>query len=262
MNSIKGYAPIAPIKLLRDLRDYNLLGNYHLVLTQEVLKHSTDYAELFSSKGYFVILDNGAAEGFEASPSDIIDASHVISASAICLPDELRNRTMTLRLIETFMQRAQRRMFTANWMAIPQGKTKEDIIRCAKEIVKSFGAPRYWGVPRWITNEFGSRTWLVRELMEHPDFDPMDQFEQPFIHILGMSQNLKDDLMCAKMLGVMGIDSANPIVMGQKGIILNEPADYVHLPRQTDTWNFWEENDLKVEAIRNIRWMRKQINEQ
>jgi hypothetical protein len=257
---MKNYAPIAPVALLRQMKERGILGRYHLTLVQDVLKHAPDYTDLFHRQGYFVILDNGAAEGYEAMPAELMDAAGIVSASCICLPDELQNKNQTLRLIDGFLARAARRSYMNQWMAIPQGKDHNDILKCADEIVRTLGGPpAYWGVPRWISNNFGSRSWLVRELYENDKYN-RNTFDDPFIHILGMSANLADDLRCARMPGVMGIDSANPVVMGQRGVDIGVDENYVHLPRKTEEWDFWEEKYLTPSSIRNIQWVRDVVN--
>lgn len=70
------------------------------------------------------------------------------------------------------------------------------------------------------------------------------------IHLLGMSRKLRDDQKCLKLPNVIGIDSANPIVMGLMGMRMRQ-GDWTHM----DRGNYWECEILHTEALENVEFM-------
>ena len=73
----------------------------------------------------------------------------------------------------------------------------------------------------------------------------------PQIHLLGMSNNFVDDMACTSMPNVMGIDSANPMVMGYQGISIWDRVGIEHLPRG----DYWECVTLNKCMEDNVDWM-------
>jgi len=138
---------------------------------------------------------------------------------------------------------------TTQWMAIPQGRTEEEVIECAHDIERILGRRAdYWGVPRWMANAFGTRSNIVRTLQA------MNRSWDHNIHLLGMSHSFDDDIRCLRMEGVIGIDSANPLVLGQRNRDITE--NYQHISRTDGDWNYWNETKLTEASKRNMVKMR------
>ena len=95
--------------------------------------------------------------------------------------------------------------------------------------------PRWWGIGRWIANEFGTRESVVRML--GGGYYGADTAKLR-IHLLGMSDHLDDDVHCCKMQGVIGMDSANPLVAGLDGQVLFK-HEYSHVKGDTKT-QYWK----------------------
>lgn len=259
---MKGYAPIGPLPLLRQLEERNLLGKYHLVLVHEVLKDIDGYREMFLDKGYFLILDNGVVENGYPIVGPLSFIAQRIGATCVCVPDHMKDKDKTLRSAEMFLRgyKGMHWAFQAV-MLIPQGKTEAEIAECAFELHAMFVdvAPTiYWGVPRWIANELpGGRLPTVRGL-QRPRFRNKHFPEEPNIHMLGMSNDFADDILCTRQQFVMGIDSANPLVLGQKGIAIGGGAG--HPERKSEGFDFWQEKLLKPLTLANISEVRRLIN--
>lgn len=254
------YAPVGPIAIMEDLHRKGVLGDYVLVLAHDVEYHCARYERFFKSfRPEFLILDNSAAELDRPYMSELVDIAAHIKPSCICLPDVIGKREETVALIRSFLDGITTKEFVEHkWMAIPQGYREEEIIACARDIQSLLGrSPDYWGVPRWITNKLGSRSFITQVLME-PEFQNNKPYQKN-IHLLGMSENLSDDIQCARM-DVMGIDSANPVVLGLKG--KDVMTQYSHSPRfeaenpndyGTETiFNYWDEEEVNQQAVNNI----------
>lgn len=266
-----GYAPIGPLSLLKGLQAENALGDYHLVLAPEVINDPQGYKELFYRKGYFIILDNGSVENNVPQVTSLLYAASIIGATTICVPDYLRDLNGTLHVATEFLELIRRRPFgerPKSLMLIPQGRNYLEIISCARHLLQLFSGwcnEIYWGVPRWIANELDEGRGPIIEALNISDFQKACFIGVPYIHLLGMSNDLTDDMECTRMDNVMGIDSANPLVLGQ--LERNIWMHYEHLPRKTTdlngtgkAWDFWQEQKVTEQTVYNVRELRRVIN--
>lgn len=71
---------------------------------------------------------------------------------------------------------------------------------------------RALSAPRIATATLGSRMEVVMNIHR--------SYPTHFLHLLGFSDNVLDDICCARVPGVSGIDSAVPIRAGLKGIVM------------------------------------------
>lgn len=247
------YSPIAPIQLLEEMQDNRILGNYLLLLAHDVLKEPVRYENLIlgirnwddEDDDTFIIMDNSVVElGHAMNADDVVEAASVVEADCIMTPDSLGGFDATVSLIEQQADILETCGFPL--MRVPQGASYNEIERCIDWIHDYLparkGEPEYWGIPRWISNKFGSRWPTVRYIRSRiPDSQ---------IHLLGMSDWYTDDIQCVKEYGVMGIDSANPLVMGQEGRdMLIHP--WQHLARG----GYWDSKELSRCAILNVEHM-------
>ena len=264
------YSPIAPITLLEELLKAeikvkvgnSILGNYLLLLSHDVLKHPERYEELVlevryrydSKKGLshqetFIIMDNSVVElGKAMDFDDVVEAACVVEADCIMTPDVLGSAAETQDLCTKYMSQL-RSSCGFPLMRVPQGKDNAELVQCVDWIRQNLpadeGKPEYWGVPRWITNKIGSRIPITQYITMTG--------ENVHTHLLGMSQNYVDDCRCAKLDDVMGIDSANPLVMG-----------YMHLPVRKkwihmDRGNYWDIKHIDLLALANMDAVRSDI---
>lgn len=257
------YSPIAPIKLLTHLYNAGILGDYLLLLAHDVLDNEAAYIELLSNmraenpaKQPFIILDNSLVElGHPMKMVDIRRASSVVNADVIILPDCLRDARETIKLSFDFLNSWDYRMYAATgcknpeFMAVIQGVNVPQLVYCASALA-GIAEVTYWGIPRILVKDFGSRM-IVDHLVGLSANVPTEQRK---VHLLGMSDNLADDIFCAGQLGALGIDSANPLVQGQKGIDIRN-IDYGHGSRK----DFWDHTNLESQTMINISMLREQI---
>ena len=249
------YSPIAPIHLLQQLYREGALGDYLLFLAHDVLAHPEEYETLVAvlrdeDKEPFIIMDNSVVElGHPMVADDVIEAACVIEASCIMTPDVLGNFEKTQTLVLQDRQELMHSGFPL--MRVPQGSTIDEIKQCIEwlsdRIPPHFAHENYWAVPRWVTNNFGTRIEIIQYILATQ--------ADPKIHLLGMSKNVADDLDCTTIAHVMGIDSANPLVMGQAGLHMSDEHTYAHW----DRGSFWAHKLLTTAAIDNVRYMHQHV---
>jgi len=123
------FATVTPRKLLEPLQSY--LGDYHLILAQEVLAHE-DYAAFYracSRRGDYVILDNGAAESETITGDSLRSAYDLVRPAEIIAPDALNNRVTTRELARIFFEHEwvkEARKRGLKVMVVPQGNSWAD----------------------------------------------------------------------------------------------------------------------------------------
>ena len=246
--TVARYSPIAPVHLLRQLLDLSLLDNYLLLLAHDVIKHPYQYADLVADlyEGFgscTIIMDNGVIEnGAPVSLEHLLEAAAIVEANLVVGPDVLGDFEATKQLM---LEQASTIQQDYHLMMIPQGNNLNEISECIDWMHRNWHAPiQYWGVPRWMANSFTSRQAIVNNINA--------QDANHGIHLLGMSKNLEDDIACTKMDNVMGIDSANPLVMGYNNRRINTPEWPAHM----DRGSYWDAcmsiNDM---TKYNVNWV-------
>ena len=247
------YSPIAPLSLLQQLQAQGLLGNYLLLLAHEVLKDPRGYIDLIDEiensiqHPRFIIMDNGTIErGSPISAVELLEAANYVEASCVVTPDVVGDMVATKKLI---MDQGSLVSRDFPLMRIPQGSCYTDLMSCIDWLntrLPPNGSPSYWGVPRWIANAMVSRAPIIDYINE---VCPKAQ-----IHLLGMSQSLRDDQKCLRRKNVIGIDSANPIVMGLMDMKMRQ-GKWTHL----DRGNLWECKKLHSAAAENVEFMHNAV---
>lgn len=251
---MKYYSPIAPVRLLQQLHSADKLDPYLLLLAHDVRVNLAGYQILIDQLNakygnVTAILDNSVVElGVPVNPDEMLSIGTSINASHYALPDIMTNASETIQQARrAIIQYINVGVSHTQLMKIPQGSSVLDIHRCIEALADMSPGPM-WGVPRWFTYEFGSRIGFIEKILEEaPDAK---------IHLLGMYQNLQDDLFCATHPSVTGIDSANPIVMGQQRLCM-PTSTWVHY----DRGDLWEQSMLLPETMINVDFMREKINE-
>jgi len=243
------YAPVAPIALLTDLHRQGVLGNYHLLLAHDILANEAVYAMLLDEVAakypdIHIIVDNSTIElGAPMSPQDVLEAAQIVQADAIVLPDVIMDFEATRRNIGVAMETFKDTPYKL--MKVPQGKDFDEMVACVQWMHTLPGS--YWGVGRWVANEFGTRRHILDLIIK--------QNPEAEIHLLGMSKFLDDDIQCAFCQGVVGIDSANPLVVGQRGLQLGTDT-LEHLDRGT----YFYEMVATAATISNIHYIEETLN--
>lgn len=250
------YAPVMPPQLARNIKPYgdHVIGTYHLLLAHDVAERPEAYEDLYPHNA-FIVMDNSVIElGHPVDFHTMSEAVKAVRPRIIVLPDVIKNRDETVELSREFAERyAPLLQPDQRFMAVPQGNTYDELRECARTL-KSIPGVGAWGVGRFITEMLGSRVPMVHALCTEHDLllGSTGRFA-PFVHMLGFSNDLADDMTAASIRGVMGIDSAAPVRMGQSGLLM-KPDGYGHVIRG----NWWEEEkgDLHAATIANIMMVR------
>ncbi len=246
---MSAFAPVAPPQLLLDLKEKGALGNYHLLLAHDVVAQKELYREIFNdvSQSMYIIMDNSVIElGEPAAPEVIEEAHSIVPTTVTVLPDYIGECKRTIESCTmTAMKWSQRGL--GPFMAVPQGKTLNEFIDCAAAL-KDLPGVEAWGVPRHATAKLGSRHALTYQVIIAAPVKT--------VHLLGFSDNLKDDISCARAHGVNGIDSAVPLRLGLENIQLHDDL-ISHSPRG----NYWETAKVATDAVlNNLTYIRDAIN--
>ena len=204
------YAPVAPVEVLLQMKARGFLNGYLLLLAHEVVEKPSKYKELLDGFNGTVILDNSLIElGKPVDTQTMLTAAAVVEPTFVVLPDKLNDREETVRMTREAMSTWVKDLLPSTGIMIAaQGKTPEEGVECVKEIIGKSPKENFLiGVPRIVANTQGTRAPLV-QLLTASGFK---------VHLLGMSNFMMDDIMCAKMYGVTGIDSASPLRAGWEG---------------------------------------------
>ena len=204
------YSPIAPVEVLLQMKERGFLNNYLLLLAHEIIAKPHLYKQLLEGFDGTIILDNSLIELGVPVPMDtMVMAASIVNPTFIVLPDKLNEAEVTIAMAkESIQQYGKKFLSNVGYMIAAQGKDPDEALWCVEQITTMHkDVPFMVGVPREVTNRQGSRIPLVNRLT-------LRNFQ---VHLLGMSNNLSDDIACTKMYGVKGIDSASPLRAGWEG---------------------------------------------
>lgn len=255
------FAPVAPVHLLEAFKIYGELGNYHLLLAHDILKHKEEYSRVFdtsinaifgSTPDRTIILDNSVIElGTAVEIETILEAAEVTKPTVIVLPDILGDSEGTIQLghlaLVDWTYKLDKVLGVGRWtyMVVPQGRTLSEFVWCAQQF-KDNPNIGWWSVPRHMTAKLGSRQEAAKLLNI---LNPSKK-----IHLLGFSDNILDDILTAHLPFVTGIDSAVPIRAASHSIPF-EPVMRNLPPRgnwwDAESWNAY--NALMLENLKKAR---------
>ncbi len=215
------FAPVCGVQIYKAMKRVNKLGDYHLLLTHDILARPEEYRYVFGLDSSYweyrdrvIILDNSVVEQSEpiADVKMIAEAARIVDANVIVLPDIYKKSQetieSTLAALPAWQAHLQAKLTVPfGFMAVPQGETITDFARCAEALAKSPDI-QWWGVPRNMVEMYGSRI-LPLDLCANLN-------DQRLIHLLGFSDNIIDDWNTmrhgvAHAYNMMGIDSAVPL---------------------------------------------------
>jgi hypothetical protein len=221
------YCIVAPPQILEALDHEEDLGSTHLLLAHDIVKldNAMRYRKLFNNSyrakkdmpvNFFthVILDNSVIEtGSSVDTDTIFQAAEVVRPSCIVLPDVLEDCDATIesctKASEQWDKLLKRtyphdvHMRDLPFLYVPQGKTLKEFTRAAEALAKGSDRIRYWGVPRSLVRLIGTRRNAIETVMLLND--------RRYVHMMGFSDDLGDDFLCANVLEVDTIDSAVPL---------------------------------------------------
>ena len=218
------YSPVAPVEVLQQMKLRNMLSNYLLLLAHEVVNKPHAYAQLLDGFDGTIILDNSLIElGTPVDMSVMLTAAAIVKPNFVVMPDMLGDRVATVSMTTAAIQQYGSKFIDGTgFMVAAQGNDVNDAVWCVEEIVKKHKSAHFMvGIPREVTNRQGSRIPLTSQLTAR-------KYQ---VHLLGMSNNFKDDVSSALIYGVQGIDSASPVRAGWDNLVYTGQTSHLR-PRE------------------------------
>ncbi len=207
------------------LKRYGERTRYHLVLPhlyQE--KRYRDFYRKRSDNGDYIILDNGAAEGFEFGNKHLYTIAKGIGAHEIVVPDTLGNANDTIAKGLAFSR------YTRDgyrYMMVAQGENAFESMKTIDFIAtdSKFAYVTTIGIPRLINRDDRHNRFKVANFIEKHDYNRAIE-----IHFLGADKHLDEVGYLAETGVGRGIDTSAPVYMGLQGYVLANFDPYVPRP--------------------------------
>jgi hypothetical protein len=258
------FAPVVPIQIAEQLqgktKEDDIFGDYHLILAHDVLANPEGYKRVYDRvrerfPESFIILDNSIVElGTAMEMEALLEANRIVQPDCIVIPDAMGDGEETRRLAKKFCDDYYRytnaMIKPTPLMGVLQGGDVQDCL-ATYSTYTSLISVQHISVPRIIAQKQGSRVPLLVRLSN------MWAFRS--VHMLGFSDDLLDDISCARMPIVRGIDSAVPIRAGMNmiDITLSHNRDYG--PR-ADYWERRISGEIEeIEVASNLLRVRRWI---
>ena len=234
------------------LEKYASQTKYHLALPH--LFRLEKYQEFYQTKsddGDFVILDNGAAEGFAYGAKHILTLADLINADEVVVPDAMGDANETLALAQYFARYAKP---DHQYMFVIQGTTMEEVLFCLRALDNgnSFMYVTTLGIPRHLyyiepTARAQITEWLIRENF-HLRYD---------IHFLGANPWMDEPTVLNDLTtgleGFRGMDTSLPIYMGLEGRRIDVADQYMQRPE--DFFTRTDDNPMvQVNINKYLSW--------
>lgn len=258
------FAPVVPLQIARVLQNQEVndyLGAYHLVLAHDIIDKPKEYQEVYgevrtrNGDNSFIILDNSIIElGKAMEIKDLLRATEILRPDCIVIPDVMGEGTATresaVKFVRQYVQAAYELGDSANppsLMGVLQGDDVNDVM---ETLAMFYALPfiDYIGIPRVLTKMHGSRMPTLMAMQRSPalagGFDgASDLGYRSFkgFHLLGFSDDILDDVSCARVPWIGGIDSAVPIRAGSKHIEMSLD-DPTWSDRTGPRGDFWEKS--------------------
>ena len=204
------------------------------------LFRSQKYLRFYQTrKNDFVILDNGAAEGYEFGAKHLLTLAKDVGADEVVIPDTMGDANDTLAKAQYFARYATPEH---QYMFVLQGKTVEEVMFCLNNLDNGamFSYVTTIGIPRHLHDiDKNFRLNLTEHLIKEA-FN--DKFE---IHFLGASSWMREVVVLAEAVQYVenfrGIDTSMPIYMGLEGFKITEQFPWI--PRPDDFFDRTDDNE-------------------
>lgn len=226
------------------------------LLSEEWIESS--YIDTISrlTKNKFTILDNGANEGKALTHEALAEASKLISANEVVLPDVLGNALETYDASIAYLKHY--RMPEQQYMGVVQGDTKEEL----KSLIGMYavaGDVTTLGIPRLLMNRIHKSVRLDIAIWIEAEFPKRFQ-----VHFLGASGLWpKEPYYAARYeLRVRSIDTSLPFNYGLQGVQLQDSAGATtrQIDRQDNYFTRWHEITSLTTVIHNMNVYKEWCN--
>lgn len=249
------FGPVAPIQVVSKLTP-SACGDYHLLLAHDVAEHAKEYQAFFGlHRNFTIIMDNSVIElGGAVDLKVVKQACVAVDSTTVVLPDILLDGKATVESCKAALEVWPQQFYDLfgrdfthrGFMIVPQGKTLAEFAWCAEQFA-NHPAINFWGVPRNLVKMIGSRRDAINIVSA---INPNRR-----IHMLGFSDDVCDDVVCAKDRRVDGIDSAVPLRAGSLGLEFSFNTDMPPRGLWWDTATYVPLMDQNIETYK--RWIRR-----
>lgn len=205
------FAPVCPAHILTELYAASS-GDYHLLLAHDVAENPAYKAWFDQFRNFTIIMDNSVIElGNAVDLSVIKKACQAVPPTTIVLPDVLLDASETVASCKSALVQwgssfrdilGDTHTSGRGFMIVPQGQSIHEWAWCAEQFANDPDI-NFWGIPRNLVKQIGTRKEAIE--IAHA-LNPHRQ-----IHLLGFSDDIVDDVICARSQYVAGIDSAVPL---------------------------------------------------
>lgn len=227
------FAPVVPTSMALALQgdssaDLDHLGGYHLLLAHDILDKPKEYQRIYNPirsrwSDSFIILDNSIIElGAPMGIKDLLAASKILKPDCIVIPDVMgrgqETREEATKFVRQYVQAAtESGDDVPSLMGVLQGDNVEDVM---DTLLTFYTLPlvEYIGIPRILTKMHGSRMPVLLEMTRSPATIRTKLHSFKGFHLLGFSDDILDDVTCARIPWIQGIDSNVPVRAAAKGI--------------------------------------------
>jgi len=213
-------AHIAPVSEL----DYTFPNQYHMCLAH-LVKESPEYTAFYANLkknnfGHFVLMDNGAAEGSQLDPHELVEMYDRIHPDEIVLPDTLFDGASTIQKTENFLEVYGDLPYRK--MAVPQGQNLRDWVASATVLVQdkrinTIGVSKFLNIAtknKWIRYYACHRLAGVLKEIGRDDIE---------VHLLGCDEGpLVVRAIHDAFPFVRGCDSAFAYIATQSGMAISD----------------------------------------
>lgn len=224
------------------LHTHGNFSDYHMILPEQLGTFTdNEYYTFYKSlaNGY-KILDNGAAEGNQLHPVDLIQLAFEMQVDEIVVPDEMGDARVTMLKAMEFKHIARRHPTRFKYMAVLQGRTLAQIDEClnmylTESWIDTIAFPRclqeYWHP--YVRAEF---IFYAQKRTR--------QYKKG-IHCLGATVYPYEVWKLARLGVVRGIDTCVPAEFARRGIEMEIDQVYKgrlpeffrwHAARTEDEW--------------------------
>lgn len=204
-------------------------GKQYLMCLAHLVKQSDEYAGYYtnaaSDRGRFVLMDNGAAEGSQLSNEELLECYLKVRPDELVLPDTLCDTDDTLAKFGPALDYFTAHNLPCRFMAVPQGETLDDWVRCAEVMVQD---PRVdtIGVSKFLTQVTGNLTARMVALGELGCLIEKYRRYDLEVHLLGCNEEPALVHMMAKAFPfVRGCDTACGYLCAKAGIEVHATTD-------------------------------------
>jgi len=215
-------ASIVPVAHLGELVD----DTYFMALSH-LCDMNPMYMEFYKAQvnaGKHVTLDNSTVElGHPANPDGYLENAVRMGASQVLLPDWLYDTERTLDEGDDFLRRVEAHHYTGRLMAVPQGRTDDEWLGCARTMLERWPVATLGISRRYTDYWYAKRLGAVQSLRQVcEDTGHLDVR----IHLLGCQDRPEWDVAPSLLLPyVQGVDGSLAALFTMNGLFMTEGAE-------------------------------------